>query len=147
MIEGNPDLGLYFSLTQVVSELGQPLWKSSSVKELTKPSKDISKLVYSNHILTPSVIINRKLISNSIKFNPALSYCTDWVFWVSVIYKYGGIQLPKVLANYRELTHGDSKIALKTGRNYTDLIKTQDILKNIYISKIINNSIHNSLFR
>jgi glycosyltransferase involved in cell wall biosynthesis len=131
-IENNPNLGLYFSQTQVESEFDQPLWISQKIKDFTFPSKNISNLVYSNHILTPSVIINRKLITGSFEFDNSLSYCTDWLFWVNVINKYGGIQLQEVLAHYRDLPQSDSKKAASSGRNYNDLILLQKKFKFIY---------------
>jgi glycosyltransferase involved in cell wall biosynthesis len=128
-IHQNPNIGLYFCQTQVESEVEQPLWISQKIEGFTFPSRDISSLVYSNHILTPSVIINRKLIAGTINFDPSLSYCTDWLFWVNVISKYGGIQLQRVLAHYRELPQSDSKKAASSGRNYADLLKIQQKFK------------------
>jgi|GEM_PF-357514 len=84
-------------------------------------------LGYTNHIMTPCVVVKRSVYERLGGFNTELIHAADWEMWRRISIHYPYWFEPRVLALYREHSKSDTSRLTRTGANINDVRKSIDI--------------------
>ena len=102
IFEDFPEVGMVFCRSIIMDESGH--WQEISALELKEPgllNNWLEKMVVSNRIKTPSVVVRRSVYEELGGFDERLLFSEDWEMWVRIAANFAVAYEPEPLAVYR----------------------------------------------
>jgi glycosyltransferase involved in cell wall biosynthesis len=118
--EAHPDVYLVSCNADIIDENGHVTGKTTSLQSLTAPSNDVTELLWTNPLVTPTVVVRKEAYTKLGGFDTRFSYIGDWEMWLRVIFFFKGIYLPDVLAQYRVHSQNGTSSLMSAGTGVLD---------------------------
>lgn len=136
-IEKEPTLGAAFCRHIYMNEKGH--WSFLSQLERETPgilSNYIERLGIFNRLMTPSIVVKRKVYEELGGFNSELFHSCDWDMWKRIAVTYPIWYEPQPLACYRQHSTSDTSRLMSSGANIADGCQSITISE-LYLPKTI----------
>ncbi len=128
----NSNISAVFVRSFIVDELGKIENISPRVESLENPSNDSSILFYSNHILTPGVVVKKEFYEKYGYFDASFSHVTDWDMWIRVIGFGGAVFINQPNAFYRYFSSNDTSRLARNAGNFKEYLSLSQKLSHSY---------------